>query len=324
MPRKYSNRISERDVEQAYAAYQGLAPGQRKIVTLILIAAAIFALVAFLRQKFPAGGGAVADSDEMLLGNPSGATPDPLNTDNYLMVKPYFAVGYDAALGEPRWVSWEVTPVDLGDAPRKQIFDPDQTLPMNFTRVTTHDYSDSGFDRGHMCPHGDRTANLDMSYATFIMTNVIPQAPNVNRKAWAQLEEYCRELAKNDGDHLYIMDGPAGEGGRGSMGFRDTVGHGRVVVPAYCWKVAVVVPPSSDGNDLAHITPASRVIAVWMPNDQEKVGEEWDSFRTTPAVIEAKTGLHFFSKLAPAVASGLDHELDKTYIPPPEPMKFDD
>ena len=73
MPRRYSNKISERDVEQAYAAYQGLSPGQRKVVMLILVAAAVFAIVVFVsRQKFPVGGGAVA-SDEMLLKS-SGAT----------------------------------------------------------------------------------------------------------------------------------------------------------------------------------------------------------------------------------------------------------
>jgi endonuclease G len=324
MPRRYSNQFSERDAEQAYRAYQGLSPGQRKFVTLILVVAAIFALVVFLRQQFPVGGRSVGDSDEMLLGNPSGASTDPFSSDNYLMVKPYWAEGYDAAWGEPRWVSWEVTSADLGDSPRKPMFDPDQTLPMNFVRITTRDYSGGGFDRGHMCPHGDRTANQDMSYATFVMTNVIPQAPNVNRKAWAQLEEYCRQLVKDDNDHLYIMDGPAGQGGRGSLGYRDAVGHGKVVVPAYCWKVIVIVPPNSDGHDLSHITASTRVIAVWVPNDQDQVGEEWSGFRTTPAQIEAKTGLHFFTKLSPPVAATLDKELDKTYVPPPEPMKFDD
>ena len=136
------------------------------------------------------------------------------------------------------------------------------------------------------------------------------------------MRNIARELVKDDGDHLYIMDGPWGQGGRGSLGFRDTVGHGRVVVPAYCWKVVVVVPPSSDGNDLSHISATSRVIAVWMPND-EKVAEEWASFRTTPAMIESKTGIRF-TKLPPATASALDHEQDQAYIPPPEPMKFED
>ena len=66
-----------------------------------------------------------------------------------------------------------------------------------------------------MCPHSDRAANTDMSYATFVMTNIIPQAPNVNRKAWAEMENYCRELVRHH-DSLFIIAGPIGEGGTGT------------------------------------------------------------------------------------------------------------
>src|SRR5205823_1835474 len=167
------------------------------------------------------------------------------------------------AAGTPSWGSRRVVASDLGNAPRKQIFDPDSTLAPGFKVVAHRDYSGSGFDRGHMCPHSDRAANEEMSYATFVMTNIIPQAPNVNQKAWAQLETYSRDLAKR-GNHLYIVSGPAGQGGRGSKGSAETVGHGKVVVPAECWKVIVVVPEG--GDDLASIDADTRVIAVDMPN----------------------------------------------------------
>jgi endonuclease G len=253
----------------------------------------------------------------LLLGNPSNAGADP---NNYLLVKPYFVLSYNNETGTPNWVSWSVTEADLGEAPRKQVFDPDDSLPPGFNIVRTSDYSGSGFERGHMCAHSDRAANADMSYSTFIMTNVVPQAPNVNEKAWAQFEAYCRRLV-HDHNHLYIVSGPLGRGGIGSRGYKETLPRGRVVVPAECWKVVVVVPEAGASDDLSKIGFDTRVIAIEMPNDQTRVGEEWDLSRTTPAIIEQKTGLHFFRSLRPELAAALRQKLDDVPIPAPRPLE---
>ena len=53
-------------------------------------------------SPIPTATPAVAASVQMLLGNPSDATPDESNRDNYLMLKPYFAVAYNNSGGEPR------------------------------------------------------------------------------------------------------------------------------------------------------------------------------------------------------------------------------
>jgi endonuclease G, mitochondrial len=255
-------------------------------------------------------------SPNLLLGNPSRATADTSNRDNYLMIKPFYALSYNSSKGIPNWVSWRVTSADLGTAARKREFDTDLTLPDGFVQVTHKDYTASGFDRGHMCPHGDRTANLQMSYATFVMTNIIPQAPNVNRKAWDQLEVYSRELVRKR-NRVYIVSGPFGKGGVGSNGPLDTLANGKVTVPAECWKVIVAIPEAGGDDDLAKITPATRVIAVDMPNDQTKVGEEWAGFRVAPQEIEAKTGLHFFTAVREDIAAALRAKADKTNISPP-------
>jgi endonuclease G len=257
-------------------------------------------------------------SAQMMLGNPSGATPDAANRDNYLMIKPYYALSYNDSKGEPNWVSWRVIASDLGDAPRKRVFDPDDTLPFSFYHVQTRDYTRSGFDRGHMCPHSDRAANIEMSYATFVMSNIVPQAPNNNRKAWAQLENYSRELVRA-GDRLYITSGPYGRGGVGSNGPLDVLANGRTVVPATTWKV-ILVTPDSGRDDLASINAGDRVIAVDVPNDEAQVGEAWAPFRCSAASIEMKTGLHFFTALPADVRSALDQKVDADSIAPPRPL----
>jgi endonuclease G len=290
---------------------------QIAVVVLLLIVGIVAAVIYFRSQNLP--GSTEVATPNLLLGNPSGATSSFANSDNYLMVKPYYVLSYNNAEGIPNWVSWEVTIDDLGNAPRKQVFDPDTTLPSGFNVVTSHEYVGSGFQRGHMCPHSDRAANLEMSYSTFVMTNIIPQPPNVNEKAWAQLESYCRRLVRRH-QHLYIMSGPIGRGGRGSNGFRELLGRDNVVVPAECWKVAVMVPEEGGSDDLAKINAGTRVVAVDMPNDNEVIGEEWAQYRTSPAQIEQKTGLHFFTRLRPDIAEALRQKVDDEDIPAPRPL----
>jgi endonuclease G len=235
------------------------------------------------------------------------------------MVKPYHALSYNDPAGTPNWVSWRVTAADLGSAPRKQLFDADKALPRGFKVITHRDYSGSGFDRGHMCPHSDRAATQEMSFATFVMTNIIPQAPNVNQRAWAQLENYCRELVRQR-QHLYVISGPAGRGGRGSMGAKETIAGGRVTVPAECWKIVVVVPDGDGEDDLAKIGAGTRVITVIMPNDNDAVGEAWAPFRTNAAAVEGRTGYHFFDRVSPEVAEALRQRVDDVPIASPQPL----
>ncbi len=310
-------------VTAVVTAFTRLPPVVQLGVAVALIVGGLLAAAAYFwveQQQGQPGGAAVATgSPQMWLGNPSGATADGSNPDNYLMVKPYFALSYNSGKGTPNWVSWRLTAADLGDAPRKPEFDPDYDLPNGFTRITHRDYSGGGFDRGHMCPHGDRTADLTMSYATFVMTNVIPQAANVNQKAWDQCESYCRDLARR-GHRLYVCDGPAGQGGVGRNGRRDTIANGRVVVPSDCWKVALILDddPGVD-PDPATVGPSTRVLAIDVPNDQSSVGEAWAQYRTTPAQIERRTGLHFFDALRPDVADALRQRVDTMPLPPPRP-----
>ncbi|PKK34676.1 hypothetical protein BWI96_20840 [Siphonobacter sp. SORGH_AS_0500] len=58
----------------------------------------------------------------------------------------------------------------------------------------------------------DRTASEIDNSATFLMTNMIPQAPSLNRGLWSDLEEYCRTRVKL-GYEAYIYAGGYGTGG---------------------------------------------------------------------------------------------------------------
>src|SRR5260370_986330 len=97
------------------------------------------------------------------------------------------------------------------------------------------------------------------------MTNVVPQSPASNQKAWERLESYCRSLVKK-GSELHIACGPHGLGGTGKNGRRETIGKGKIEVtaPAQLWKGIVVLP--SEGAEPRKNRPG---IAVLMPNETE-------------------------------------------------------
>lgn len=245
-------------------------------------------------------------STQAILGYPSAATANPSTEDSeYLLVKPQYVLSYQPLMGIARWVGWHVQSSDLGSANRQDDFRPDGDLPRQFTMIRPADYTNSGFDRGHLCPSGDRTATASGNSATFVMTNMIPQAPSLNRGVWSDLEEYCRTKVKL-GSEAYIYAGGYGEGGKGSNGSATTIASGKVKVPGRCWKVILILPEGD--NDLARVaTEKVEVIAVNMPNSQDVAGTGWKRWTVPVRELEKATGLDFFSELPRAVQDKIEN-----------------
>jgi len=245
---------------------------------------------------------------QMQLGNPSGATANTNNHDHYLIQRTVEAIDYSDTFGEPNWASWDLTASDLGSSGRTSSFYTDTNLPPNFYRVSTDDYSGSGYDRGHMCPSADRTITNTVNKLVFFMSNIIPQAPNNNEIVWENFEDYCRTLAQS-GYELLIMCGPSGFNGTLIQPSQ------RVFIPAYTWKIVVVVPSGSD-NALSRIDATTRVISLKIPNSNS-VSSSWQNYVTSASQIEVDTGFTFFTALPSDVASALRNKVDGQSNPPP-------
>jgi endonuclease G len=245
----------------------------------------------------------------LTMGNPSNATTDVSNPTNYLLVKSQYVMSYHRDRGIPNWVSWHLDSSWLGSAPRQDDFRADPSLPAGWYQVTETDYSGSGFDRGHHTPSADRTRSIPDNSATFFMTNMMPQAPFNNQGPWEELESYCRTLVQQ-GNELYIIAGGTGQGGSGSAGgITNTVANGHVVVPAFTWKVIIVLPSGAD--DLNRVYKTTRVIAVIMPNRQDiGINTPWRNFRTSVDRVEGLTGLDFFSNVKPQIQTLLERKVD--------------
>jgi endonuclease G len=246
------------------------------------------------------------DDDHVLMGNPSNATTELVNFSNYFMNKGFYSLSYNENKGTPNWVSWHLMSSDIGSTPRQDDFRADNTLPMGWYQVNEFSYSGSGFDRGHNCPSGDRTSTVAANSATFLMTNMIPQAPNNNQNTWANLESYTRSLVST-GNEVYVIMGAYGVGGTGSNGTTNTINNGYVTVPSNIWKVIVVVP--SGDNDLYRVNTSTRVIAVNTPNINS-INSNWRNYRVSVDAIEAATGYNLLSHLPLHVQAAVESVVD--------------
>ncbi|MBO7116005.1 MAG: DNA/RNA non-specific endonuclease [Prevotella sp.] len=142
---------------------------------------------------------------------------------------------YSETLRIPLAVSWYLTKEHTyGKSQRKNFsFTPDNDIP---NPVTTFDYMQSGYDRGHMCPAGDNKWNRTAQEQTFLMTNICPQNHNLNKNAWNDLEQLCRTWARRY-DRIYIVCGPVLRGTN-----HKTIGRERsrrITVPEAFYKVVL-------------------------------------------------------------------------------------
>jgi len=258
-----------------------------------------FVSVAAPGRGFPLASGidvppASGDNSNLLFGNPSNAVTDSTVGENYLIDLKYFAESYSSSRGTPNWVSWHLNATNLGTTSRQDDFAAFIMTPFSFYKVQSNSYSGSGFDRGHNCPSGDRTSSTDANSATFLMTNMIPQAPNNNQKAWATLESYLRAEVQK-GNEVYIIMGSYGRGGTGSNGAAETINGGKIVVPNRIWKVAVIIP--NGNSDLNRVNADTRILAVDTPNENTIV-TDWTKYITTIDAIEKSTKYDILSKLS--------------------------
>lgn len=239
-------------------------------------------------------------SKHTTLGLPSPSSTSDVNS--FLSVKSGYVISYNSGRKVPNWVSWELNTSYLGSVARQDDFRPDNTLPASLPQAQLADYSGSGFDRGHMCPSADRTLTVTANSQTFYLTNMVPQAANNNRGAWADLENECRNIART-GKELFVISGGV------FSGSSRTIGSG-VSVPDKTFKVIVVL--NAVGQGPANVSTSTRVIGVMMPNSDSQISlsADWHNFRVSVDAIEAATGDNFLSDVDPTVQAVVEARVD--------------
>jgi DNA/RNA endonuclease G (NUC1) len=272
--------------------------------------------------RFEASGGTVYldnvffKSQHLLFGNPSNAGKDlTYDRQDYLSEKSQYAISYNADMKTPNWVSWQLNKDWLGSQRRlsSSYFIPDETLPFR-PLVTYEDYRDAGaYDRGHMIASEHRNRDRKDMAATFLMSNILPQHLRNNQfnTAWRNFETYTQGTLVNlSGKELYII-----AGGYGTVDALSSVTVGRINIPEYTWKVALVM--DRPGMDIQDISKNTNVIALITPNYAEpdtfpravnlpdggkelsfsslSEWQNWRNWRVSVDYLEKLTGFDFLS-----------------------------
>ena len=145
------------------------------------------------------------------------------------------------------------TLLDAMDEKRRDRFYEEGRLPWAH-RARLADYKDSDaaglrYDRGHMAPAADMPTAAAMSQS-FSLANMVPQAPQNNRKPWAGIEKATRKYVMRAKGDVYVFTGPV-------YGQQvETLGLNKVWIPKYLFK-------------LVYDTSSNRAWAHWLENTNE-------------------------------------------------------
>ncbi|HYW31456.1 MAG TPA: DNA/RNA non-specific endonuclease [Gemmatimonas sp.] len=237
-------------------------------------------------------------------GTPVDATP----ADEQLIARTEFASSWNRTRGTPSWTSWNLNATQFGSADRCDCFSPDPLTPA--PRIVDFDYRNGGYDRGHLVQSESRTATYQENAATFLLTNIIPQAANNNQGPWLAFENYLNDLVRTGNKEVYVI-----AGGEYAAGAPSLKGEGRVLVPDYTWKVAVVRPAGAGLLGVGITDTDVQVIAARFPNRIETGiaasaaairNTPWQTFQTTVDAIEAATGYDLLTSLPNDIESILE------------------
>ena len=221
--------------------------------------------------------------------NESGLEIPALREIDKVIVYEGFTLSYNSTTLIPNWVAYELTSSEVdGTYPRGNGFGMD--LNYNGKQAMREDYSNSGWDKGHMAPAADMKWSRTAMYESFFLTNICPQDHDLNGNDWLTLEKLVREWAKQFGN-VYVICGPII--GNNVYG---TIGDNNVVVPDAFFKAILVVQGFH-----------YHAIAFIMQN--ESVHHRIQEYALTVNDLEAICGLDLFPNIDDSIEEIIESDL---------------
>ena len=205
-----------------------------------------------------------------------------------------YIISYNNQTRCPNYVAWKLTEERLTpNIARTNLFVEDEDIDLEY-RIKHSDYSNSGYDRGHMCPAADNRFDSIAMDECFTMSNICPQNRTLNAGDWNDLEEKCRRLARKS-DAVYVVCGPIFNGGNTKyIGKRKK--H-KIAVPDKFFKVILV------NNDDTYMA-----LGYVMDNDDSK--KDLSEYAVSVDVVEQLTGFDFFYNLPDSVENEVEKNSD--------------
>lgn len=198
-----------------------------------------------------------------------------------------YIVGYSEDWGAPAWVAYRVKDREPREPPPRpgEFAIDDRTR----ARIAPEDYTNSGFDRGHMAP--SFVMGLEYGVAaqqeSFLMSNIVPQRHALNGGMWSRLE---RRIAINYParfGEIWVLTGPVFPEHPRRL-------RGRVAVPEAFF---LLVIDEVGGR----VRAEAFLVAQDAPEDADP-----DSCLTTVDEIERRTGLDLMQDLPDDAEAALE------------------
>lgn len=258
------------------------------VLIVILITSAIYFAEKYLDRKnehYPK----VSEENKAIATSEFDERFYPSSTTGVLVKHIYFRLSYAEEHEQAEWVAYELR---KGQLSQNEFERPYFMQDRDVKTGSAHwrNYKNSGYDRGHLCPAGDRRFTYDAFNETFLTSNISPQNHEFNSGIWNRLEKKVRYWAKKK-DGVFVVTGGVLENDL------KTIGDDRVSVPKAFYKIVA----DASGKEL-------KAVAFLIPNrDTDK---SFYDFVVTIDKIEAKTGIDFFEALSDSEEKKLEATID--------------
>jgi endonuclease G len=200
--------------------------------------------------------------------------PQVQKPDATLICRQGYFLLHDNQAKIPAWVAWQILPKNInGCIPRSNAFVADQSLPPGKSAVPD-DYAGTGYDKGHLANDAHQSWDQQVEYESFLMTNMSPQLPGLNRGIWKLLETATGAWGFSRQHELIVYAGNVYNVAKDKK-----IGKNQVNVPYGLFKIVI---DRQTGDTLAFLFP-----------HKENQGNNLTVVQTTVADIEENTGIVF-------------------------------
>ena len=222
---------------------------------------------------------------------------EPCPDDIEILERGEFKIGWSPSLRHPVWCAYHVPREVRYPAGERPNFVRDKAIASS---PSASDYQGSGYDRGHMVPNYAIVSRYgsEIQRLTFMMSNIAPQSPSLNRGVWRQLEHRIAEFWTNRYGEIWVIVGCISKTENG-----ETLSGRNIDVPQSFYQVVV----AQTGLEV-------RAFAVLI---EQSVS--WKSWPTSHLItideLEARSGLDFLPDLPFFIQTPLEAQLPSRLWP---------
>jgi len=209
----------------------------------------------------------------------------PTSTTNQIIHHQNYSLSYNETHEQAEWVAYELKASHLSFINHKRpYFEIDKAVKTGAAHWGN--YKKSGYDKGHLCPAGDRRFTKDAHDETFLTSNISPQKHQFNAGVWNRLEQKVRFWAKKN-DGVFVVTGGILQHNLKSIGDEN------VSVPNQFYKVIL-------DNNKGEI----KMLAFLMNHKNSDL--PLYKFVVSVDEIESLTGIDFFPELDDSIETTLE------------------